>query len=179
MLINLSMASAVQQSAISCNSRSTTPTPQLFCSNRIIALLKISSTPPMPSLLRMNHGKRRTSGQMRDPEHHLSVMLPNLNTMKQNSLKVKSDRSKIWATPTQGTQQSSIAPTHSLVSLRKSLCALPSLIKSLVAFDSTNVKRLKIYLPTFASWLTPTMKSLYDASSIYLSAVSAIAHSKR
>ena len=118
-------------------------------SNRIIVLRKIFLTQPMLSSQRMNPAKRRTSGLKQDQVHLLLVMSPNPNTTKQNLLRARSARYKIWATPIQGIRRSSIAPMRNLVSLKKSLCALPFLIKSLVGFDSTNVKRLRIYLPIF------------------------------
>ena len=130
MPINLSMDSVVQPSAISCNLRLITQMLQQFCLNRITVQHRIFSTLQMLSLPRMNHGKRRTCGLMQDLAHHLLVMLLNLNMTKQSLLRVKFVPYRIWATPIQEIQRSSIAPTLNLVSLKKSLCALPFLIKS-------------------------------------------------
>ena len=174
MPINPSTASAAQRFAISCNSKSITPTRQLFCLNKTTAQHRIFSTQPTLSLPRMNHVKRRTSGPMRALAHRLLVMSLNPNMTKLNLLNLKSAHCKIWATPIQAIQRSSIAPTPSHVSLKKSLCALLFLIKSSAAFDSTNVKRSRIYSPTFAFSPTPMMKSLSDASSTCRSAASAI-----
>ena len=138
---NQSMVSAEQQFAISFNLKSITPTPQLFYSSKITDQRRIFSTQPMQLLQRMNHVKRRTSGLKQDRVHRLSDMLLNPNMTKLNSLNPKFAHCKIWATPTPVIPQSSIAPMRNLVSSKKSLCALQFLIKSLAAFDSTNVKR--------------------------------------
>ena len=141
MPINLSTVFAVQRFAIFCNLKSITPALQLFCSNKIIVQPRIFSTQPMLSSQRMSHVKRRTSGLRQDQVHHLLDMLLNPNMTKQNLLNLKSAHCKIWAIPIPEIRQSSIAPMRNLVSSKKSLCVLQFLIKSLVGFDSTNVKR--------------------------------------
>ena len=86
-------------------------------------------------------------------------MLQNLSTTRQSLLRVRFVHFKIWATQTQVIPPSSIAPMHSLESLKKSLCVLLFLTKLLEAFASTNVKKSKTYLPIFECLQIPMMKS--------------------
>ena len=175
MPINQSMAFAEQRFVTSCNLKSITPMLQQFSLNKITAQLRIFLTLQMLSSPRMNHGKRRTFGRMQDLVLPWLAMLLNLNMTKQSSSRVKFAPCKIWATPTQAIRQSSIAPMLSLVSLKRSLCALPFLIKSWVGFDFMNVKRSRIYWLTYAFSLTLMMKSLSAASSTYRNVALAIA----
>ena len=96
---------------------------------------------------------------MPDPVHHLLVTSQSLNTMKLNLLRARSAHCKIWAIQILEIPPSSIAPMHSLESLKKSLCVLLFLTKLLEAFDSTNVKKSKTYLPIFECLQIPMMKS--------------------
>ena len=106
-------------------------------------------------------------------------MLQNLSTTRQNLLRVRFVHFKIWATQTQVIPPSSIAPMHSLESLKKSLCVLRFHIKSLVAFASMKEKKSKTYLPIFECLQIPMMKSHCAESLTFQSVALVIAPLKK